>query len=510
LDYASGWQAAEFLQHLLRTRLKGMPGLRLATAPGQTPYHAVGRIVEATHIRQGAMATLGVMAGLPSFTWDFKVVDVRTGETLMASHHRSISAPASTWVAALETPLRQMLGLSLATPWAMPPGCRQLEDGSWTWAMPGLHLGAGCLDIGNWSAETDTGGLWKAWTNGMGASLAQGEEKCLRTRIARSGLGRRVETEPTYLLTGQVFSSPKYLKVRYRALLTETATGRIVARWEIRAPMKLPDAALEEVAAQIVSHLETLQEPVASASEVPVTEPLAVPVPGTHQQLPPVGSQAEKGEAIPAPQVAPAPWVGQDSLVATHGFVDRAWASPALVLMGRTLHVADWSEPALGPKASGKDQHLARWISMQAPAWLYGALAAHPDRGFRIHRQAGDLRLEGRVVHLDQPDRGDFLTGLGGAFSFGLSLQAEGTLQVRLVDSQTGETLALVEQDLFSFQMASDGIPYKAFKWLAQGLVPWLLETGRHLPSTPTPPVAEPTDRPPEGRGDREPALLPH
>ncbi|HJW73156.1 MAG TPA: hypothetical protein VJ486_10030 [Geothrix sp.] len=487
-----------------------MPGLRLAAAPDQTPYHAVGRIVEATHIRQGAMATFGFMAGLPSFTWDFKVVDVRTGEALIASHHRSIWAPASTWAAALEPSLRQMMGLPLATSWTIPPGCQQRVDGSWTWAMPGLHLDAGCLDIGTWSAETDTGGLWKAWTNGMGASLAAGEEKYLRARLVRSGLARRAEIEPTYLLTGQVFSSRKYLKVRYRALLTEPATGRVVARWEIRAPMKLPGAALAEVADQIVSHLETLQEPAAKALDVPVAEPLSEPGPGNQQRYSSAGSQAVKGESIPASQVAPASWVGQDRLLPARGSVDRTWVNPGLVLRGKTLHVADWSEPALGPKASTNDRHLASWISAQAPAWLYGALASHPDRGFRIQRQGGDLRLEGRVVRLDQPDRGDFLTALGGAFSFGLSLQAEGTLQVRLVDSQTGDTLALVEQELFSFQMASDGIPYKAFKWLAQDLVPWLLETGCRPQSTPTSPMAEPMRKTPEGRGDREPALLPH
>ena len=133
----------------------------------------------------------------------------------------------------------------------------------------------------------------------------------------------------------------------------------------------------------------------------------------------------------------------------------------------------------LRPAADNHDLGIARWISKAAPAWLYGALAAHPERGFRIHRKAGDVRLEGRVVHLYQPDLSKFWTLVGQAYTMGLATKAEGILQLRVVDIPTGTTLALVEKNLVSFQMASNGVPYQAFKWLAQDLVGWLLKTGR-------------------------------
>ncbi len=541
LDYASGWQAAELLQYRLRTRLKGIPGIRLATSPEQTPYHALGRIVEATHIRQGAVATFGLAAGLPTFTWDFKVVDVRTGEVLLASHHRSIWGPASTWITALEPSLRTMVGLPPFPKWEVPPDSQQQEDGSWTWEAPGLRLRPGCLEAGSWTAETDTGGWWKMWTNGpMASSMAAGIQVFLQERVARSGLARRPEEESAYLLTGQIFSTPKYLKVRYRAVVTEVATGRIVARHEIRSPIGLPNGVWTEVSERLVSHLETLQEAAAnfpgSGAEPPSTEmnhppeqgpsgasgPQAVspvadkgeaspqPVsPGTHKGVagPPLSSPtvdqgsafpqpagpvaegvvanpqpastfADKGPAVPAVQAPAPPWEGLDRLAPASGAVDKAWVSPTLSLAGRTLLVADWGEPVLKPEADAYDQRVAKGISVLAPAWLYGALASHPDRGFRIHRQEGDVRLEGRVVHLYQPDRSKFWTMMGQAYTLGLSTKAEGILQIRVVDIPTGRTLALVEENLGSFQMASSGIPYKAFKWLAQDLVPWLLKEG--------------------------------
>jgi hypothetical protein len=437
----------------------------------------MGRIVEATYIRQGSMATFGPMAGFPSFTWDFKVVDVRTGTTLLASHHRSLWAPASTWITALEAPLREMAGMPRIPPWEAPPDRQEREDGSWTWTVPGLRLPPGCLGTGTWTADTDTGGLWKAWTNGTGAFLAAGAQQCLRARLSHSTLAKQEGNEPAYVLTGQVFSTPKFLKVRYRAQVTEIATGRVVARSEIRAPMKLPQAALEEVAERVIAHLEACRDPLPAPSEK--TEPSVV-------------SQTGPSHPPPPPTTA---WEGLNRLVSVRGPVDKAWVSPALHLPGHTLQVADWSEPTLNPKAADHDRLVAKWISKQAPAWLYGALAAQPDRGFRIHRREGDLRLEGRVVQLDQPDRNNPLTALGGALSFGLSLQAEGRLQLRVLEVQTGTTLALVEHDLVSFQMASDGIPYKTFKWLAQGLVSWLLKEGcRSEPAKPAPDTTLPMD----------------
>lgn len=507
LDYASGWEAAEYLQDLLRIRLKGME-VRLATAPGQTPYHAMGRLVEATHIRQGAANALGFAAGLPTYTWDFKVVDVRTGEVLLASHHRSIWAPATTWVDALEPPLRTMAGLPPTQPWEEPPDARKLEDGSWTWVAPGLHLPKGCLEAGHWAAVTDTGGWWKGWTNGPGTSFAAGTEGSIRDRLARSTLARNPGEGASYVVSGQLFTAPRFLKPRYRAMVTEAATGRVVVRHEVRSPVGPLNGVWAEVAERVVAHLESLQEAAAVPAGTPpdavaagsTPEPVSPGVAVTAASPPPMPSVVDKGGVEPA---VPMPtWEGLDRLVPVSGSVDKAWVSPGLKMAGRTLLVAAWAEPALKPEADSYHRRLARAVSLRAPAWLYGALASHPERGFRIHRQAGDLRLEGRVVHLYQPDRSKFWTLMGQAYTLGLSAKAEGTLQLRVVDAQTGVTLALVEHSLASFQMASDGVPYKAFKWLAQGMVEWLLKEGSHGPLKAAPPVdpqgnpAPPQERP--------------
>ncbi len=467
LDYARGGEAAEFLQALVRTRLKALPGIQMVASPVDTPYHAVGRVVEATHIRQGALATFGPFAGLPTQTWDFKLVDVRTNTTLIASHHRSVGAAASTWFTALEAPLLRMAGLTV-TPWEMLPDSQELEGRDRYWVAPGFRLPPGTMEPGTWMAEADSGGLNKFWANGMGANLAAQTAASLRDRLTRSGLAHRGEDPAVYLLTGQLFSSLKLLKPRYRARMTEIATGRVVARYEILAPFSLAPGVA--VAGRIAAHLETLRE-----------DPLATPVAG--------------GSPGPVPPRQPlADWEGLERLAAVGGGVDRAWVSQGFQMKGRSLHVADWCPAVLGPEADAHDRIIAAWIGLRAPGWLSGALASYPDRGFRISRTGGDLRLEGRVVRLQQPDTRHFWTGLGGAMTFGLSLQAEGLIQVRILDAGTGATLALVERELISFQVASDGIPYKTMKWLAQDLVPWLLKEDGQLRKPQVPQL--PTDPP--------------
>ncbi|WIL21928.1 hypothetical protein [Geothrix sp.] len=446
LDYARGGEVAEAIQGLIRTRLKAMGDLRLAATPQETPYHAVGRLVEARHIRQGSSATLGPMAGLPTQTWDFKVVDVRTGQTLLASHHRSVGGSAATWFTALERPLREMAGLPPPQAWDMPPDSQVLEDRSRIWTTPGLQLPPGGLVVRGWTADTDTGGLWKVWTGGLGASLATQTGQAILDRLTRGGLARLDGGDPTHLLDGQVFTAPRFLKPRYRAWVTEAATGRVVARYEFLPPLSTNPAGA--VAERLGNHLQAL-----------MAAPPTAPVP-----VPPV-----------QPGVA---WEGLDRLQSVAGAVDKAWVSPRLSLAGRTLHVADWDAADLGAGADGHDRMLASFIGLRAPAWLFGALAWHGDRGFGISRQVGGLRLEGRVVRLYQTDPRKFGTAMAGAMTLGLATRSEGVLQLRVLDAATGETLALVEQTLVSFQAASDGIPYKSLKWLAQDLVPWLLEKG--------------------------------
>ncbi len=471
LDYARGGEVMEEIQGLMRTRLQAMGDLRLASSPQVTPYHAVGRLVEARHIRQGSSATFGILAGLPTYTWDFKVVDVRTGQTLLASHHRAVGGSAATWFTALEQPLREMAGLPPIQPWVMPLESKALEGKSWVWTAPGLQLPPGSLAVHGWTAHTDTGGMWKAWTAGIGTRLANETADTLLDRLTRSGLARTGGGEATYQLNGQIYSAPEFFKPRYRAWVTEATTGRVVARFELLPPFsKKPGVAVGE---RLSTHLQTLMA--ASSSSTPGA----------------------------APPVRPAAvWEGLERLQPAAGDVDKAWVSSKLSLTGRTLHVADWAPGELGDGADSHDRRIASIVTQWAPAWLFGALAWHGDRGFQISRHGGDLRLEGRVVHLHQPDRTRFGTAMAEALTLGLSSKSEGVLQLRLLDVDTGDTLALVEQTLVSFQAASDGVHYKAFKWLAQGMVEWLLKEGSHGPPKAAPPVdpqgntAPPQERP--------------
>lgn len=470
LDYARGGEVMEEVQGLMRTRLQTMGDLRLASSPQETPYHAMGRLVEARHIRQGSSATFGILAGLPTQTWDFKVVDVRTGETLLASHHRAVGGSAATWFRALEQPLREMAGLPPVQPWGMPQESQVLEDRSRIWTTPGLQLPPGSLEVHGWTAHTDTGGMCKAWTAGIGTCLANETADTVRDRMTRSGLARTGGGEPTYRLDGQIYSAPEFFKPRYRAWVTEAATGRVVARFELLQPFSRdPGVAVGE---RLSTHLQTLM---AASATVP--------------------------EAAP-PQRPVATWEGLERLQPATGGVDKAWVSSKFSLAGRTLHVADWTPAEIGDGADGHDRRIASVLTQGAPAWLFGALSWHEDRGFQISRLGGDLRLEGRVVQLYQPDRRKFGTAMAEALTLGLSSKSEGVLQLRVLDAGTRETLALVEQTLISFQAASDGVPYKAFKWLAQGMVEWLLKAGSQGPPKAAPPAdpqgnpAPPKERP--------------
>ena len=275
----------------------------------------------------------------------------------------------------------------------------------------------------------------------------------LRSRLDQQGLSLKSGGFPAYCLNGQIFSSMKWLRPRYRAWVTESATGQVVARYEILAPISRTPAVA--VGQQIAAHLDTLKETSSSG-------PLQASPPGPTPPTP--------------PPPAPPAWEGREHLIKTEGQTDRAWISPRLRLKGHTLHITDWTQSGLGPEADDHDRAVAASLCLRAPGWLLGALAGHKDRGFRISRQMGDLRLEGRVLRLYQADLRKIGTNMAAAFTFGLATKSKGLLQVRVVDVQTGETLALAEQELVSFQMASSGVPYKAMKWLALDLVPLLLK----------------------------------
>ena len=465
LDHACGGEATEVLQALILHRLQALRGLELASSPDDTPYHVMGRVVEATFIREGARSTFGILAGLPTQTWDFKVVDVRTGTTLLASHHRSVMGGGSTWFSALESPLRELAGLPPIPAWEMPPDSQVLEGSSRVWATPGLRLPAEGLSVDAWTADGDSGGINKAWVNGMGAMLARSTWDTLRSRMDQQGLSPKSGGSPVYCLNGQIFSSLKWLRPRYRAWITEVATGKVVARYEVLAPFSRTPG--ESVGQKIAAHLETLKEPL----------------------TPPLAEASSPGQTSP-PQPVPTVWEGREHLVQTNGQADWAWMSPRLHFKGRTLQIADWTQSGLGPEADHHDRANAALLCFRAPGWLFGALAGHQERGFRISRQAGDLRLEGRILRLHQADLRKFGTMMAAAFTFGLATKSEGLLQVRVVNVQTGETLALAEQELASFQMASSGVSYKAMKWLALDLVPLLLmaDDPKEKPTPVTPP----------------------
>lgn len=452
LDHALAGEVSEDLQGVLREGLGQWDGVQLARDPADSPYHAVGRVVEATHIREGAQATFGVLAGVPTWTWEFKVVDVRTGETLLATHHRAVGAGHSGWLRFVTETLAELAGLPRRNEqvWAMPAEARALPGGIRCWSEPGFTLDGGAIDLLPWKPDTDSNlALWRSWTSNLGQALASAMRPALAGRLEEQGFGLAPATAAAYRLQGRVFTAPRHLKTRYQAFLVQVASGRVVARFDIPAPVTLNPP--PRVAALLAERLSELRG-------APAAEPAAA---------------RPQSPAVPLD-----PWTAEGPLKAGAGALEAVWVSPDFRLRGRALQVADWLPPCLSRQSEGADRAFAFDTTRRAPGWLLGALVPFQDQDLRLSRTGGDLRLEGRVVEIREADLLDFGTRLAVALTLGAAGRSTQVFQIRVVDPALGRTLLLAQQQVVSFKLASSGTDYKVMKWLAQDFAPWLVKAG--------------------------------
>ncbi len=448
LDRALAGQLSEELQSRLRNRLLQLDGIELVPDPAASPYHAVGRVVEATQIRQGAQTALPLLSGLPTGTWDFKVFDVRTGSVLLATHHRMVGAGSHAWEQFVLAGLKDLVGGSGANEvaWEMPAGTEMVPGLGRRWVEADFDLGTDTIRLQPWLSDTDSRSrFFLSWSSGVGQALAADMRPALMRELGAGGYPLRETEEAAFTLRGRVFSSPKRLHTLYQAHLKNTKTGRIVARWEILAPISTQPARL--VAERLAGLMSTLK--------------------GARQP-----SQGSVGESRS--------WTETQLLVPGPGNVDASWIHPRFSLQGHVLRIADWLPPS--GAGSSADEAFAIETTRHAPGWLLGALTPHDDQGFRLSRTAGDLRLEGRVVEIHEADLRKFSTAMAAGFTFGLGTRSHQVFQLRIVDESDQATLLLVQQRVVSFKMASSGTSYKAMKWMAQAFVPWLVKTGQAHP----------------------------
>jgi hypothetical protein len=449
LDHALGGRVSEALQGFLRERLSQAGGVQWAKAPEDTPYHAVGRVVGATHIRQGALATIGPLAGWPTHTWDFKVVDVRTGETLLATHHRAVGAGHFAWMQFVARNLAEWAGLPGEDGqfWAPPPDARPFPGGGEIGCQAGFQLGSGVIHLLPWTPDTDTKGLFtRVWLSGLGQTLASGMRSALARELTGRGFSLGEAGEASFLLQGRVYTGSQSALVKYRAVLLDAGSGKVVAHLQVPAPFAIDP--LPRVAARVAEALLEL------------------------------GATPSSSPGPPEAPAALAAWEGAGPLKPGPGALDAVRVSPDFSLKGRTLQVGDWLPPFFTRKSDATDRAFASATTLEAPGWLLGSLTRFRDDGLRVSRTQGDLRLEGRVVDVREANPMNFGTAMAGAFTLGLATQSRQVFQIRIVEQDTGETRLLVLQKVVSFKVASSGTTYKAMKWMAQDFVPWLAKEG--------------------------------
>jgi len=456
LDHALGGQVSEELQGFLRDSLCQVDGIALTADPGGSPYHAIGRVVEATQVRQGAQAALALLAGFPTATWDFKVVDARNGEVLLATHHRMVGAGHAAWLQFVTENLAGLAGQGeqAAKAWEMPTEAAPLPGGGLHWQQGAFTLGEETIHLLPWKAETDSSlALSRAWTSGMGQALASNMVQVLTPRLEGRGFHLSDASAATYLLQGRIFGTPRHVRVLYQARLLETRSRSVVARFEIPAPFSREP--LPKIADQLAAGMSALR--------------------GSGFTSSPSGDGPAQSAVLAKENL---PWTHCDDLVPVNHGLEAVWRSPGFTLKGRSLQVGDWYPPLIPSYSSDADRAFAEVTTRHAPGWLLGALAPHSGRGLTVSRTEGELRLEGRVVEIDEADLSHFGQAMAAELTFGLASRSRQVFQIRIVEQATNETLLLVQQRVTSFKVASSGTSYKAMKWMAQEFVPWLVNSG--------------------------------
>ncbi len=93
-DQAKASELTDALPGMLRGALAGIFGDKAKVSRNEGDWTLVGRIVDCNAGSRAAKFLVGWGAGSEMVTYDFKVVDVQSGEVVMAVHHRVISGTA--------------------------------------------------------------------------------------------------------------------------------------------------------------------------------------------------------------------------------------------------------------------------------------------------------------------------------------------------------------------------------------------------------------------------------
>jgi hypothetical protein len=93
-DNAKATELTDSFPGMLRGALAGAFNGKAKVSRTEGDLALVGRFVDANAGSKAAKWLIGMGAGSETATWDLKILDPKTGELLMAIHHRSISGTA--------------------------------------------------------------------------------------------------------------------------------------------------------------------------------------------------------------------------------------------------------------------------------------------------------------------------------------------------------------------------------------------------------------------------------
>ncbi|GLH73209.1 hypothetical protein GETHLI_17110 [Geothrix limicola] len=93
-DNAKATELTDSFPGMLRGALTGAFNGKAKVSRSDGDLALVGRFVDANAGSKAAKWLIGLGAGSETATWDLKIVDAKSGEVLMAIHHRAISGTA--------------------------------------------------------------------------------------------------------------------------------------------------------------------------------------------------------------------------------------------------------------------------------------------------------------------------------------------------------------------------------------------------------------------------------
>ncbi|MBP1772957.1 MAG: hypothetical protein H6P99_2120 [Holophagaceae bacterium] len=93
-DNAKATELTDSFPGMLRGALTGAFNGKAKVSRTEGDLTLIGRFVDANAGSKAAKWLIGLGAGSETATWDLKVVDPKTGELLLAVHHRAISGTA--------------------------------------------------------------------------------------------------------------------------------------------------------------------------------------------------------------------------------------------------------------------------------------------------------------------------------------------------------------------------------------------------------------------------------